>query len=414
MIRQAEQSVTMEKYERALDAARNALELSKEAGDLQGEGLALFYIGKAYEGQKQNDEALRTYFAALEVVKHIDASELEAYLLESQGNLFFQIHEYKQAEQCFNRYIELIPDDPRGYYNRGRANRNLKEYQRAIEDYNHALKLDPEYVYAYNGRGNAYADLKEYKRAIEDYDRALELDPKYIDAYNNRGRVYYELKEYKRSVEEYTWALELDPKHVLAYNNRGLAYYDLKEYERTVKDFQYSIELDPENSVIYLLLGYSYLWLKDIKQAHKAFLQSWQLELTNINYSLMAEWTTMYQKKPDPQMAERLETVAANAPEDVVAFICRGIAFWIHERFEEALSELNQAIPLNPELEDTFFWKGVVLAYMGPDNDAVAAIEKSLELDLPPLLLSPLRWLEQDRPDFYHKYAASLLARFEV
>jgi len=65
-------------------------------------------------------------------------------------------------------------------------------------------------------------------------------------------------------------------------------------------------------------------------------------------------------------------------------------------------------------LEDIFFWKGIVHAYLGKDNEAIAAIEKSLELGLPPLLLSPLRWLEQDRPDFYRKYAASLLARFEM
>jgi hypothetical protein len=37
-----------------------------------------------------------------------------------------------------------------------------------------------------------------------------------------------------------------------------------------------------------------------------------------------------------------------------------------------------------------------------------------LELDLPPLLLSPLRWIEQDRPDFYRKYTAPLLARNEI
>jgi hypothetical protein len=56
----------------------------------------------------------------------------------------------------------------------------------------------------------------------------------------------------------------------------------------------------------------------------------------------------------------------------------------------------------------------MVLAYLGQDDDAIAALEKALELNLPPLLLSPLRWLEQDRPDFYRKYAAPLLARFEM
>jgi hypothetical protein len=56
----------------------------------------------------------------------------------------------------------------------------------------------------------------------------------------------------------------------------------------------------------------------------------------------------------------------------------------------------------------------MVLAYLGQDDEAKEAIEKSLELNLLPLLLSPLRWIDQDRPDFYRKYAVPLLARFEM
>ena len=53
----------------------------------------------------------------------------------------------------------------------------------------------------------------------------------------------------------------------------------------------------------------------------------------------------------------------------------------------------------------------MVCASLGRDEEAIAAIEKSLELDLPPALLAPLRWFEQDRPEFYEKHASPLLAR---
>ena len=53
---------------------------------------------------------------------------------------------------------------------------------------------------------------------------------------------------------------------------------------------------------------------------------------------------------------------------------------------------------------------GLVLShiFLGKDIEAIAAIEKSLELVLPPILLTPLRWFEQDRPDFYQQYAGNL------
>jgi len=49
LVRKAEQSITMQKYERALDASMKAYALSEDIGDLQVEGLALFYVGKAFK-----------------------------------------------------------------------------------------------------------------------------------------------------------------------------------------------------------------------------------------------------------------------------------------------------------------------------------------------------------------------------
>jgi hypothetical protein len=48
-------------------------------------------------------------------------------------------------------------------------------------------------------------------------------------------------------------------------------------------------------------------------------------------------------------------------------------------------------------------------AALGRDEEARAAIERALQEPFPPLLLSPLRWFEQDRPDFYASYVVPLL-----
>ena len=45
---------------------------------------------------------------------------------------------------------------------------------------------------------------------------------------------------------------------------------------------------------------------------------------------------------------------------------------------------------------------------------AMEAIEKSLEVELPPILLTPLYWLETDRPEFFAQYAKPLLERYGV
>jgi hypothetical protein len=52
----------------------------------------------------------------------------------------------------------------------------------------------------------------------------------------------------------------------------------------------------------------------------------------------------------------------------------------------------------------------MVCAALRRDEDAKITVELSLEVDMPPVLLAPLRRFEQDRPDFYEQFVAPLLA----
>ena len=122
----------------------------------------------------------------------------------------------------------------------------------------------------------------------------------------------------------------------------------------------------------------------------------------------------MCYKRPGLEVIEQLELIATTDPENPVAFVCRGVAMWLRRGFEEALQELEQAIQMAPEEWDAYFWKGMTCASMGHDEDAITAIERSLELGLPSILLTPLRWFEQDRPDFYKKYVVPLMTRYDL
>jgi len=125
------------------------------------------------------------------------------------------------------------------------------EYEKAMGCFNKAIELDPNNVDAYGNRGITYRHLKQYERAIEDYTKVIELDPNSAIAYYNRGITYRRLNQYERAIEDYTKAIELNPNLVAAYINRGCAYYDLREYERAIGDFNKAIELDPNAADAY-------------------------------------------------------------------------------------------------------------------------------------------------------------------
>ena len=364
--------------------------------------------GNAYNDLKEYRQAIVDFDRAIT----LDPTYTHPY--NNRGNTYNYLKEYQRAIEDYTHAIELDPDLADLYNGRGFAYRKLKEYQRAIEECTHAIELDPGYIKAYSNRGLVYDDLKEHQQAIEDYTRAIELDPGYIDAYNNRGLAYDDLKEHQRAIEDYTHAIELDPNYANAYNNRGIAYDNLKEHQRAIEDYTHAIELDPKDAIAHSNRGLTYLWLRNTQQAKDAYLRSWGLDRTDINSPWMAEWIEMGRERIGMGTAVRLEEIAAANPGDYVACVCRGVALGLRNKLKEGLAELEQAILLVPEWWDAYFWRGMLCAYLGRNLVAIEAFEKALEVDLPPILLTPLYWLEKDRPNFFSEYAAPLLAQYNL
>ena len=97
-----------------------------------------------------------------------------------------------------------------------------------------------------------------------------------------------------------------------------------------------------------------------------------------------------------------------------MASVCRAVALFLAQRFEPALVELEQAATTRLHDCDPYFWRGMAYAYLGNDEEARTAVDKALALEMPPILLSPLRWLEQDRPAAYKAWVEPLLAQFDL
>ncbi len=302
------------------------------------------------------------------------------------------------------------------YSDRGSAYLRLKEYEQAVSDFNSALALNPEYARAYGRRGLAYRFLKDYQRAIADFDHAIELNPQDTWAYEQRGRVYRKLRNYQQALADCDHAVKLDPNYVWPYVQRGITYRLLKDYQQALADFDHALELRPHYASILAERGLTCLWMQNLRQAIIDYTHSREIDfyyLQNHN-NWMAIWSEMCYKILDLEVMERLEIIATTDPENPVAFVCRGVAMWLRRDFEEALQELEQAIQIAPEEWDAYFWKGMAYASLGRVEEATTAIEKALELELPPILLTPLRWFEQDSPDFYQQYVMPLMARYDL
>ncbi len=302
------------------------------------------------------------------------------------------------------------------YTDRGWVYLHLKENEQAISDFNRALALNPVYARAYGRRGLAYRYLKDYQHAMSDYDRAIELNPQDTWSYERRGRMYRKLGNYWRALEDFDRIVDLDSTYVWAYLHRGITYRLIKNYRQALAEFDHALEIRPHYASILAERGLTCLWMQNLRQAIIDYTHSKELDgyyLQNHN-NWMAIWSGMCYERSGLEAIERLETIATTDPEIPSAFVCRGVARWLRRDFEGALQELEQAIQIAPEEWDAYFWKGMTYASLRRDEEAMMTIEKALELELPPILLAPLRWFEHDRPDFYQKHVVPLMARYDL
>jgi tetratricopeptide (TPR) repeat protein len=424
----------VEDYERAIADYSQAIALEPTASCYHNRGLT-------YAILEQYERAIADYDQAEALDPNV------ALLYGNRGNAYYRLGQYGQAIADYSQAITLEPTASR-YHNRGNAYRRLhhdyeeviagrkppssidadlyhrrgdvyqrlvEDYERAIADYSQAIALEPT-ASCYHNRGLAYAILEQYEQAIADFEYVLELAPNYHNSgglYNELRWAYYKTGKYQQALSANDHLLEQDPGDYHIFRSR--CFRSLKDYQQSIEACNCALELVPKESDAYFQRGLTYLWLKDLGQAQADFTQSCKLKPTKIDVALLIEWVGICQGAADLLVAERLETIAELDPGDYLAYvthICLGMALLLHRNLRGALAELEQAlVPMFHEEWKVYFWKGMICAFLEQDEEAIVAIEKALDLELPPILLAPLNWFEQERPDFYGKYVASLLKK---
>lgn len=137
----------------------------------------------------------------------------EHYVAFNNRGVFFKEQEkdYTRALADYNTSIELYPNNPGAYYNRGLLREELKDFAGAIEDYTNVILLDPEDAKAYNNRGGLLKEQGKLIAAMADFNTAIQLNSLSPQAYANRGVIRQTLNDLKGACSDFTKALEVAP-----------------------------------------------------------------------------------------------------------------------------------------------------------------------------------------------------------
>jgi tetratricopeptide (TPR) repeat protein len=126
-----------------------------------------------------------------------------------RGSSYLDQKRYFDAIECFDKAIEIRPDDPVPHHARGVALYRLARDEEAIVEFNRAIELDSEYSRAYYSRGLVYKAMEDYDSALSDFCAAIEIDPKEGDYFYSRGLLFIEMDRLDEAFDDYVRACDL-------------------------------------------------------------------------------------------------------------------------------------------------------------------------------------------------------------
>jgi tetratricopeptide (TPR) repeat protein len=146
--------------------------------------------------------------------------------------------DFAKAESYWTELIDLFPNNPAIWSNRGNSRVSQNKLDAAIADYNKSIELAPDATDPYLNRGIAWERLGKWNEAIADDNRVIELDPKDAMAYNNRGNAKAGLGQWEAAIADYQKSFEIAPKFAAARANYALALYQIGQADEAVRNMR--------------------------------------------------------------------------------------------------------------------------------------------------------------------------------
>ncbi|GBE38172.1 TPR repeat-containing protein YrrB [bacterium BMS3Bbin08] len=263
---------------------------------------------------------------------------------DAQSETYLRLKEYEKAVIEFTKLIELNPNYPNAYFNRGFANANLGKRKEAVEDYTKAIDLNPDDPIVYYNRGISYHEMKEWREAIDDYTQAINLKhPNAVDIYRGRAYCYSETGDYQKSIKDFTNVINIDLANADAYYDRGYVYAMRGKYEEAINDLTKAINLNPKNVDAYKFRG------------------------------------TLYNKKGQHDKAIKDFTQAINLNTQYVeTYFERGWCYYQKGDYENAINDYTSALNLNPDYTQVYYNLAGIYSILKEEEKACKFLKKAV------------------------------------
>jgi tetratricopeptide (TPR) repeat protein len=331
-----------------------------------------------------------------------------------RGNQLLRLGRYVEAEQAFERAIQLNPTFVHlAWYGKGKALEGQSKYQEAVRAFESSLLKQPSYTPALYALSVIYRELKEFEEALAVINKAIQFTPKNANFYNekyttlsnlkrdqeallalneaialspraafyiNRGTTYHALKDYPKAIADYTKAIAINPEDADAYTYRGGAYDTLKDYPKAISDYTKVIAINPEDAYGYIIRGSIYAALEDYPKAIADYTKAIAINPENAS-AYNNRGNTYADLKDYPKAIADFDKAIAINPEDAFAYNNRGRIYAALKDYPKAIADCTKVIAINPENAFAYSTRGVIYAALKDYPKAIADYTKVIAIN---------------------------------
>jgi tetratricopeptide (TPR) repeat protein len=260
--------------------ANTLKELDRSAGENCKKARISFQVGRFEEALVAYGEAADIWnvMAGLLLENGKDDSgkeflEKARKAISYYGMTLFKLERYEEALKIVDAALELKPESPTKWSNRGFVLSALSRNEEALEAFEKALILDPESPKILASKGIIYFRMGLLKKALDTLDCALAAEPRKTsdwackisrfsffsrnkapimkpdnaETWYWKGNVFLELGEKGKALNAFRMALQSDPDHLNALLSGGDLLCEFAEYGEAFKCYVRTLKLSPGN-----------------------------------------------------------------------------------------------------------------------------------------------------------------------
>ncbi|MEK7076268.1 MAG: tetratricopeptide repeat protein, partial [Patescibacteria group bacterium] len=242
-------------------------------------------------------------------------------VIGNKGFCLLQLEKYEEAITCFNKALEINPQNYINLENKGLCLEKLGQIDEAVDNYEKSLILRPindkyydfkDFIDKYFGltyekngssdilqRVNKFNNLNELDICLVILEELLNRENNNLDAKIWKARILQKREKYPEAVQLFTECLSKEKGYAFVWQFRGDCYWKIGDYKNALSDYLRAIELDPTNGVVYDNAAMCYFNVGDHNKAHEFIDKAIALEEEEMPMIRKAQFFEYQERKVD-------------------------------------------------------------------------------------------------------------------